>query len=414
MVTEAGASESESTAMISRRRLLGASGALGAAGAIGISAAGRPAPALARDASAGAGALPHALGVLGADYDQNLTDISGPELHAAGARWLRGFYPTPQADAGPIADDAGIQAVLAASGQGYGTVLNLQFPYGKMAMPAPGSDAMAVVLARLDKILPAVMNQVDILVVGNEPFIESMAADRNDGTLNTFYEAVAQHIIAFGQANFGSASTTLLYMGAMNRLDLPANQTAATDRWMAFTQATAAIEGVDIHPHVPSPAAVQPFLDYILPRMRADQTFVVTEFSLIGYWMTHLQDPISPQFAAARGFDPATLVWQVIAAAIDTPFTQAEWNDFLATSTWFQSHKNFLRNQVRRFRQTGQLAVATYEIRQGIPIVTDFGPTSAPWVLNTVYDNHMVQTAPDGLPGRNVTWFSEFRALQNG
>jgi hypothetical protein len=301
---------------------------------------------------------------------------------------------------------------LATAKRGYGTVLSLKFPYNTTAMPAPGSAAMAVELARLDKILPAVMNQVDILVIGNEPFIESLPADRGD-PLNDFYETIAEYVIAYRQAHFGSHSRTLLYMGALNRLDLPANQTAGTDRWMAFAKATPEIEGVDIHPHVPSADAVQPFLDYILPRMRTDQTFLVTEFSLVWYWQAHLTDQISAQFADSYGLAPTTLVWQAIAAAIDTPFTQEQWNDFLATSTWFQSQKTFLRDQVGRFRQTGRLAVATYGIRQGIPMVTNFGPTKTPWVLNALYDNHMVQTAPDGLPGRNYTWFDDFRRLQH-
>ena len=47
-------------------------------------------------------------------------------------------------------------------------------------------------------------------------------------------------------------------------------------------------------------------------------------------------------------------------------------------------------------------------------MVTNFGPTKTPWVLNTLYDNHMVQTTPDGLPGRNYTWFDDFRTLQHG
>jgi hypothetical protein len=379
-------------------------------GALGLSAVlASPARALAQEVGTNPGAPPQALGVLGADYDQNLTDIHYPELRAAGARWLRGFYPMPNADMVNPADDPAIQAILTAGKRGYGTVLGLKFPYNNAAMPAPGSPAMTLALARLDKVLPAVMGNVNILVIGNEPFIESLPADRGDA-LNVFYETVAERVIAYRQAHGGR---TRLYMGALNRLDLPANQTAGTERWMAFARETTELAGVDIHPHVPSPEAVQPFLDYILPRLRPDQTFLVTEFSLVWYWQAHLSDQVSAQFADRYGFDPTSLVWQVIEASIEQPFTQEQWNYFLSTSPWFESQKGFLRDQVARFRQTRRLAVATYGFRQGVPMVTDFGPNKTPWVLNTIFDNHTVQTSPDELPGVTHPWFDDFRALQH-
>jgi hypothetical protein len=43
----------------------------------------------------------------------------------------------------------------------------MEYPYSSTAFPAPGSAAMAVELARPDKM--AVMNLVDILLIGNEP-----------------------------------------------------------------------------------------------------------------------------------------------------------------------------------------------------------------------------------------------------
>src|SRR3546814_14384709 len=73
-------------------------------------------------------------------------------------------------------------------------------------------------------------------------------------------------------------------MGALNRLDLKKNITPSTERWLAFVKATPAIEGVNIHPHVPKIELSKAFLDYILPRMRPEQTFIVPEFSLVGWW----------------------------------------------------------------------------------------------------------------------------------
>ena len=73
------------------------------------------------------------------------------------------------------------------------------------------------------------MNKVDILAVGNEPFIETRAQDH--GRLNAFYEALARHVIDYRNKHYGAKSRTRIYMGALNHLDLPAWRTPAAERW---------------------------------------------------------------------------------------------------------------------------------------------------------------------------------------
>ncbi|MBY8881163.1 hypothetical protein [Actinacidiphila acidipaludis] len=183
---------------------------------------------------------------------------------------------------------------------------------------------------------------------------------------------------------------------------------------MTFARQTPEIDGVDIHPHVPSPEAVQPFLDYVLPRLRPDQTFLVTEFSLVWYWQAHMSDRIPARFADRYGFDPTSQVWQVIQASIEQPFPQEQWDFFLSTSPWYESQKYFLRDQMQKFRDTGRLAVATYGYRQGPSMVKDFGPGKPPWLLNTVFAPDTVEPWRNGTTGRGYAWIEEFRALQQG
>src|SRR3546814_14051911 len=72
---------------------------------------------------------------------------------------------------------------------------------------------------------------------------------------------------------------------------------ASTERWMAFVKATPEIDGVNIHPHIPAIQASKPFLDYILPRMRPEQHFIVTEFSLVWWWQRNMKGVVNPAFA---------------------------------------------------------------------------------------------------------------------
>jgi hypothetical protein len=350
-----------------------------------------------------------AYGALGANFNENLDTLDYRELREAHTRWVRGFFPMPQTDQGDPAAHVSISTITKAAARGYDTVLSLKFPYNAASFPAPGSAKMAAELARLDKVLPAVMGKVDILAIGNEPFIESLPAER-DQRLNTFYETVARHVIDYRREKCGADCGTALYMGALNRLDLADRRTPAAERWMTFVRETPEIEGVDIHPHIPSPAAAKPFLDYILPRMRPGQTFLVTEFSIVWYWQQHMKDPIPATFAQKYGFPSGTLVWQVIKAAIDKPFSERKWDDFLNSSPWFTAQAGFLRDQMKLYRGTGRLAVATYGFKQDDPMVTNFGPDKTPWLLNSVYAAKVVRPRGE-LSGRGY-WLDAFRALQ--
>ncbi|MBM0224886.1 hypothetical protein [Micromonospora sp. ATA51] len=350
-------------------------------------------------------------GVLGANFNQNLDSVNYRELQAARATWIRGFFTMPAADHGDPADTTTLRTVLDAARRGYGTALSLKFPLAETEMPAAGTEAMAGEMARLEKVLPVVMGRVDLLVIGNEPFIESRPQDRTD-VLNHFYEAVAQRVIAYRRAHCAPACKTRLYMGALNRLDLPDRRTPAAERWMRFVRETPDIQGVDIHPHVPSREAAQPFLDYVLPRLRPNQTFLATEFSLVWYWKEHMGDPVSAGFAERYGFPADAKVWQVIQAAIARPFPQQQWDDFLSSSPWLESQKHYLRDQMETFRATGRLAMASYGFRQDTLMVQNFGPDKVPWLLNSVFAPYTVQSAANGLAGRGYPWIDDFRDLQ--
>ena len=106
-------------------------------------------------------------------------------------------------------------------------------------------------------------------------------------------------------------------------------------------------------------------------------------------------------------------MWQVIKGAIDQPFPQQKWDDFLSLTPWFEDHKYYLREQVEKFRGTGKLAVATYGVGQDAAMVDNFGPDKTPWLLNSMFCPHTVQPGKDGLPGRNRAWIDDFRALQH-
>ena len=352
-----------------------------------------------------------ALGVIGANFNENLDRLNERELRAARASWVRGFYTLPEADTVPPAQSETLRAVHAAHDGGFRTVLSLKFPQTNSSFPRPGSAAMAAELARLDRVLPLVLGTVDIVTIGNEPFIESIPAER-DERLNDFYETVARHVVDRRSELCGAGCATHLYMGALNRLDLPRNRTPAVERYLAFVRETPAIEGVDLHPHVADQDRIQDFLDYTLPRLRPEQTFLVTEFSLVWYWQRHMTDRIPAEFARRYGYAPDTQVWQVIGEAIDRPFSSRKWNDLLSQSSWFEAKKHLLRDEMERFRSTGRLAVATYGFNQIPSMTAGWSATKPPWLLNSVFADLTVRPSGQGRSMPGYAWIDDFRRLQ--
>ena len=406
---------------LSRRRLLGLSGgaalaALATAGCgAGSSRSDSMTAALSASASLSdtAGAArrvkaPPAEGVLAANYNQDLDLIDFAQLQAASAGWLRGFHIMGETGTGSVADQPGMRKLLDAADRGYGTVLTLKFQYRNQPLPAPGSAVMRTPLAELQKVLAVVLGRVDIVVIGNEPFYETTEADRRSPRINAFYEALAQYAIA----RRGSGRTQL-YMGALTGIDDARNQTPQTDRWVRFAARTTGLAGVDIHPHVASMADANKYVDYVLARLRPGQRFLATEFSLVKPWKQHMKDPVDPGFASRHGIPRGTPVWQVLKGATQDRFSQEEWNDFLATASWLQAHRDYLTQQIAAFRATGRLAVAGYGITQDQGAAADFNPQKTPWVLNSLFCPRTVRDGRDGLPGENPIWLPEFRAAQH-
>src|SRR3546814_8949041 len=154
-----------------------------------------------------------AQGALGANFNEHYEDVDYRDLEKAGARWVRLFVPMPQLDRG-AAEHGAVRAILEAHDRGYKTILTLKFPYHRGDFPKAGTPAFERELARVDAVLPLVVGKVDILVVGNEPYIESREKDR-DLDLNAFYAAMATRVVDGRAHACPGRCKPRLYMGEL-------------------------------------------------------------------------------------------------------------------------------------------------------------------------------------------------------
>ncbi|MFG3255762.1 hypothetical protein [Streptomyces sp. NPDC048172] len=352
-------------------------------------------------------------GALGVNFNSEPGGMRLAHLKDLSTGWVRGFVPlVPRTDRGPVTRQPPVATLLTAHEKGYATILSLKFPHPREALPEPGTSRMEKELARVDRVLKAVLGKVDILVIGNEPFIESSKSDRDGPGVNVFYEHVARHVIKYRKEKFAKGCRTRLYMGALTWLDDPAKRTGATRRWLEFVHDTREIEGVDIHPHVRSLEGSKQYLDYVVPRLREDQRFLATEFSLVHLWGDNMKTRIPAEFAEKWKMPPNLRVWQLLKRAAANPFPQAKWDDFLSMSPWFDGNKHYVRDQMAQFRATGKLGVATYGVVQGESMVKGIKPAKKPWLLNSLYATRTVRPTGTSVTGRNPAFQADFKSLQ--
>lgn len=352
------------------------------------------------------------LGALGANYNESLVWINHDELHRAGTKWIRGFVDMRQMGDAPPHQDRNVKALLGAQRAGFNVILSLKWNYSKRDFPSRDGSDRATELKRLHCLLPVVMGKVDILVIGNEPFLECKQWG-GDEQLNEFYETVADAVLEFRRSRGAEAAvSTRIFMGAFNRLDLPGRRTPAVERMLAFIAMRREIEGVDLHLHVPTIEGHKAMLDYALARIRSDQTFLATEFSLIWHWKRHMTDVASSHYLEKYGLPAGTTVLDVFGEMIKSPIPRAQWEEFLSHEPWYMARRNFMANAMRLYRSTGRLEIATYGFcpmrMRKQPLLT----TESPWFLNSLLAPPTVQRIPDGSVQENFPWAAEFRRLQ--
>ena len=214
---------------------------------------------------------------LGVNYNQFLRSIQEQEISKVDATWIRGFLDMHQLGSQDPSQNADIQAILKTKAHGHRTILNLKWNYETEPFPVPGSAAMTQEIDQLNRVLPVVLGKVDILVIGNEPFIETESTQSGQ-PLVAFYQAMGNAVISYWNSHPDAARATQLYMGAFTRLDVPQNRTASVQWMLGYIASHQELSGADLHMHMPDFAANQLMLSYVLPWLRPNQKFLVTNF----------------------------------------------------------------------------------------------------------------------------------------
>lgn len=352
--------------------------------------------------------------VLGVNYNEQLQFVDYNDLKRAETTWVRGFVDFFQLYDSPaqLNADEKIIKYLSLQKEGYRTILNIKWNFKSRneSLPAKDSPKFEAYMRFLNELLSKVWYQTDLLVIGNEPFIETRIAER-DQRLVDFYIAVSRVVMQFRDRN--PDRFVPVFVGAFNNLYEETWQTTAVSSLLSFVKNEPGIAGVDLHIHHSEMEQITTALDFVSDRLRDNQKILVTEFSLMKYWRAQLKDTIPGSFAEAWQINPAWQNYRYIDYALKNPRPINEWIAFLQNSVWFESRKHYLKEAHALMTIDPRFLAATYAIRQSYPFSQNFTATTDPWVLNGLFANRTVELDPlSGQNQFNYSFIDDFVDLQ--
>jgi hypothetical protein len=320
------------------------------------------------------------------------------------------------------------------------TTVNLRYDY-KMyysadpshRLPRPVEEAAewADIMQFTGLLIERIRDCTDVLVVGNEPFLETQ--ERDWTRLVTFYIELARKVKTVWTLANGDVKPNL-FLGSFEALWVRNNdhqcagevhgQDLHREDLLQFVRNHSGwITGVDLHLHHRNIDQVDTALNWVDSRLLSGQQIIITEFSPSFYYMEQMDEPLNATFknshsdAAVRGF---TQVHQYLDWALIHQDTWAQYNDFFAKHSAFTSQANYLCQVHDKFRSNPKFRRSFTGINQGVPDGSGYKPfhpdeklrDGLPWFLNPIYVSATVELLQDGSPQKRPQgYFQEFRNL---
>lgn len=362
---------------------------------------------------------------LGANANESWLHLDPALLEQSRTDWVRGFVPVGAflAAERDLRADPELAVLERAARSGRHVILSLKWDFAlrHQRVPGPESAPEARAFACVDQLLARYGARLSILVLANEPLIDTAADDlepQPDGSvpIATFLSRLGQHVAAL-QVHGADGQPLPLYLGALTRLDQSAQQAAPTTlALLADVEHAPYLQGLDLHLH--QRTADQFALALAFARSHVTKPIIVTEFSPIWRYRAALAEPIGAaaagqHFLTAHDYPSAWRVLDYVNHALSDPVPAAEWSEFLRSQTWFDPL--FLPRTCAVMAAHG-VTVATYAFshgprRPGPPRLLTL--QSTPWLLNALFAPRLIAATTDNPASANPLLLPAYRAWQS-
>lgn len=286
---------------------------------------------------------------------------------------------------------------------GYKTIINLKWATNGRDFPGSNTQDRLDDFDVMRKVLTAAgAENIDIVVVGNEPFRETDLAFR-DADMTDWYKRMANEINNFRNNNSYSYD---IYMGSFNNVHIVAERTAVLNDLMQFAEDQSWIAGVDLHMHHNLIEEWQDALDFTLNNIRSDQNILVTEFSLMRWYKSNNTNALASVYVNKYYPGGTTKkVWEELGTLQNIKST-ARWIDFNSMHSFTNSRRHYLRNVYRDFFSvtSNKIKVATFALRQNN--FPNYSSNTDAWIYNGLFCFSTCTPEDEGFQ-----WLDDFRNL---
>lgn len=361
---------------------------------------------------------------LGANVNEHLTYLTDERLKLSRTDLVRGFIPATPFIQGKrkVATDSGLQRLKTLGESGYQVLLTIKWNFrsAKWSVPRPGSPREESCLAFVEAVLAEMDGRLAALAVVNEVFIDTRPEDMEptaDGVIPMvrFMQRVVDHVSKLQPKNAANQPLPL-YAGGFTRLyNRPMQQRPATRALLDWIRTDERVTGPSYHIHADNLDQFDRSMKFVRDRIPGKPS-IITEFSLVWKFKQHLPHRID---ASARGRSflkryglPADMtVRAFINAAVRSPISEQQYNDFLNSQDWYV--RGFLNRVLVKMQASG-VAMATYAFSQGSSgPPRELKPDSTPWILNPIFLPVMAKPPQPGKPAVNRELFKNYVTWQS-
>lgn len=290
---------------------------------------------------------------------------------------------------------------------GFNVIVSLKFDLRDKGRP--GLKDRKFWAERTRKIVTRLGGSATTMTIGNEPWVDS-PKNASWGEVFSFHQEMARVVRAVTKEQ---ENKTTLYLGAINRYEREETIRGEQHQWIDFANETHWLRGVDIHPHLATPSAYTVYAKLMRERLAPDKCFLMTEFSVIHWYLKHMKKPLRADIADAARMPRGSLNWEFIRkAGRSAGMPQELWTRWQRSCPWYYGTRSFMRDCFTAMDRTDQLTVATWGMTQ--PSKKHKGKPSGgltegarPWSIDDLFAPALVSTPG----GRNVFQMQQFLAL---
>ncbi|RDV27986.1 hypothetical protein DXV75_03180 [Alteromonas aestuariivivens] len=348
-----------------------------------------------------------AIGVNVNGLGTQLEDLSPDGMLArSGTVWVRMFVDMSKHRGKSLAEiqnDPSISNFKALHSQGYKTIINLKWATKGRDFPGPDTQGRLDDFDVMRKVLASAgAENIDIVVVGNEPFRETNIPFR-DQDMTDWYKRMANEIKNFRTNNSHNFD---IYMGAFNNLHKIIERTTVLTDLMQFAKNSSWIAGIDLHTHHENIEEWQEVLDYASSQIRPDQDILVTEFSLMRWFKSHNAQQLATSYANKYYPEGTTnQIWQELLVLQGEKDSQ-RWHHFNAMHDFANSQKHYLKNVFRDYFHQPQypVRIATFALRQNRFL--NYNIKADAWIYNGIFCFSTCSGEE-----KNFLWSADFTSL---